>query len=346
MKIIFTLILFLSTIFAQTTLCYKNNILESEIDKNVLLDGGECLSSYSRKDMIRDGWKLTNYKSVQKDDKYNHIFIFSKPDNTDVRVLPKLYYKKRYTQIHSLDAVNKTAKINMAYLTVGQSGVITKKVDNNYIIVSYGTVINSDKSGSVIKYKKHELLQQDAIPTTKLQPENGDIFVLNHLYNTSLLIVPNTKAKKLILENYRRQNFLSEDFFASYLKLHNTPIPTRTDIQNFCTTQQIGTIYFVIKNNLYIVDALSFQIIDTIDIPVNSSVTQMPFLTKIEDIEDGFFSGDFGLDTIAELASKINLYDPDYDPSGNSKKSEVEELDKDAKFDDYNKHYLNMLGKL
>jgi len=346
LKIILTLILFLSTIFAQTTLCYKNDTLENTLDKDVLLDGGECLSSYSRKDMIRDGWKLTSSNFIQKGDKYNHIFVFAKEDTSNVRVLPKLYYKKTYTKIEQ--TTQNTAKINLAYLKVGQSGAIVKKVGDKYLIVSSATVIDSNKNGSTIKFIDIDLLKQEALPTSTLTPSNGDTFVLNHLYNTSLLIVPNTKAKKMIIENYNKQNFLSEDFFASYLKLTNTPIPLKKDIQDFCQKQQIGTVYIVVRNNLYILDALSFTIIDTIDIAVNDGRTQMPFYTKIEEIEEGIFGGDFGLGTVIELASKINLYDPDYNPNENktNTKQEVEQIDPNEKFDDYNKHYLNMLGKL
>lgn len=346
MKIIVTLILFLSTFFAQTTLCYKNDVLENTIDKEVLLDGGECLSSYSKKDMIRDGWKLTSSNSVKKDGKYNHIFIFSKQDNTNGRVLPKLYYKKTYTKISQ--TTQSTAKINLAYLKVGQSGAVVKKVGDKYLIVSSATVINSNKEGSTIKFIDIDLLKQKALPTSTLTPSNGDTFVLNHLYNTSLLIVPNTKAKKMILQNYKKQNFLSEDFFASYLKLTSTPIPLKEDILKFCKKNQIGTIYIVVKNKLYILDALSFTIIDTIDIAVNDNRTQMPFYTNIQDIEGGLFNSNFGLDTVMKFVSKLNLYDPNYNANEKTtqKVTKVEKIDPNAKYNDYNKHYLNMLGKL
>jgi len=346
LKIIVTLILFLSTIFAQTTLCYKNDVLENTINKEVLLDGGECLSSYSKKDMIRDGWKLTSTNFAKKDGKYNHIFIFSKKNESNIRVLPKLYYKKTYTKISQ--TTQKTARISLAYLKVGQSGAIVKKVGDKYLIVSYATVINSNKEGSTIKFIDIDLLQQEALPTSTLTPSNGDTFVLNHLYNTSLLIVPNSKAKKMILQNYKKQNFLNEDFFASHLKLTNTPIPLKKDILEFCKKQQIGTIYMVVKNKLYILDALSFTIIDTIDIAVNDSKTQMPFYTKIEDIEGGLFNSNFGLDTVMKFVSKLNLYDPNYNSNEKTtqKVNKIEKIDPNAKYDNYNKHYLNMLGKL
>lgn len=346
MKIIFTLVLFLSTIVAQTTLCYKNSTLEATIENDVLLDGGECLSSYSKKDMIRDGWKLTSYNSVKKEDKYNHIFVFSKQDTSTVRTLPKLFYKKTYTKIY--DTTIDTAKIDLAYLKVGQSGAIVQQVGDKYLIVSSATVIDSNKDGSTIKFIDIDLLKQEALPTSTLKPKEGDTFVLNHLYNTSLLIVPNSKAKKMILENYKKQNFLSEDFFASYLKLEHTPIPSKEDITDFCKNQQIGTIYIVIKNQLYIVDALSFAIIDTIDVAVNDSRTQMPFYTKIEEIESSMFDIDFTLGTVTNFVKKLNLYDPDYKPNENQyeKPKDPALLDKNAKIDDYNQHYLNMLGKL
>lgn len=346
MKIIFTLILFISTILAQTTLCYKNNTLEASIDKNVLLDGGECLSSYSKKDMIRDGWKITSYKSIKKGDKYTHIFVFSKKDKSGARVLPQLYYKKTYAKISNTTAT--TATIHLAYLKIGQSGAIVKKIDDNYLIVSYAVVIKSNKNGSTIKFIDVDLLKQKALPTSTLKPQNQDTFVLNHLYNTSLLIVPNFKAKKLILESYKRQNFLSEDFFASYLKVNHTPIPSKKDIMDFCKKQQIGTIYFVIKNNLYIVDALSFAIIDTINVPINNPKTQMPFLTEVKDIQNSIFDIHFKLNTIMKFIKKLNLYDPNYNANDtqNKKVNTTTVINKNENFDDYNSYYLHMLGKL
>ena len=137
-----------------------------------------------------------------------------------------------------------------------------------------------------------KVLLQDAIPTTKLRPVDGDSFILNHLYNTSLLIVPNETAKQSVQELYKNQNFLSEDFFAAYLKLINKPVPTKETFLAFAQKQQIGTLFIVVQNNLFIVDSLSFKVLDTILIDNKDNSTNVPFLTKIDQIETGLWSFD------------------------------------------------------
>ncbi len=115
---------------------------------------------------------------------------------------------------------------------------------------------------------------------------------MNHLYKASLLIVPNAAAKKVIYQNFPKQNFMSEDFFAFYLKVNNTPVPKKEDLIDFCNTHQIGTIFIVVKNKLYVIDSLSFKTIDEIYVDINDPSTELPFLTKINEIEKGFW--DFG----------------------------------------------------
>ncbi len=188
------------------------------------------------------------------------------------------------------DLTEKTAKINISNLIVGQSGVVLKEIDGNTIILSRAFVQQSNETGSIIEFIDKKILFQDAIVTSLLKPSNNDKFVLNHLYNTSLLIVANQEAKKSVQKLYPKQNFLNEDFFALDLKLNNTPIPTQEIITEFAQAQQIGTIFIVVQNNLFIVDSLTFKVIHTSQIKNEETETMVPFLTKINDIKSTIFS--------------------------------------------------------
>jgi len=205
--------------------------------------------------------------------------------------------------IEIFDVTNQTAKINVTNLNSGHSGIIIKKIDNNSLIITQAVVIKSNNINSTIKFIKKDILPQDAIPKTNLQPSEGDQFILNHLYKTSLLIVPNQAAKNKILEIYPNQNFLSEDFFAAHLKVTNNPLPTKKVISDFAQSQQIGTIFIVIDDKLFILDSISFKIIDRLNIPYNDPTTNVPFLTKIKDIKKSLW--DFG-------DNKINNYNKYY----------------------------------
>ena len=196
------------------------------------------------------------------------------------------------------DVTKNQAKIDIKNLKLGQSGIIVNQNDKNHIIIKQAIITQSNSDYSTITFINQDILIQDAIPTTKLKPSKNDKFVLNHLYQTSLLIVPNLKAKKEIYSLYKNQNFLNEDFFASYLKLISEPTPAKENIVDFTKKQQIGTIFVVVKNKLYIVDALSFKVIDTIDLQNNDKSTNSPFLTKINEIQRGFW--DFGPEKIED----------------------------------------------
>lgn len=190
------------------------------------------------------------------------------------------------------DVTQNTANINIPNLSLGQSGVVVTNIEDNSIILAQAIVTQSSAENSVIEFIDKKVLLQDAIPTTTLKPKNGDEFILNHLYNTSLLIVPNEKAKQSVKKLYSEQNFLNEDFFASYLKLINTPIPSKKTFLNFSQKQQIGTLFIVVQNNLFIVDSLSFKILDTVLIENDDATTNVPFLTKVNEIKTGLWSFD------------------------------------------------------
>lgn len=203
--------------------------------------------------------------------------------------------------IEIFDVTPTSAKINITNLNLGHSGIIVKKIENNTIIITQAIVVKSNSTNSTIQFIDTKLVPQTAIPTTKLIPENGDKFILNHLYKTSLLITPNLKAKNNVNELYPNQNFLSEDLFAAHLKIIQAPIPNKEIISNFAQSQQIGTIFIVLKNKLYILDSISFKIIETISLTYNDDSTNVPFLTKIKDIKLGFW--DFGDEKIEDYNS-------------------------------------------
>ncbi len=181
--------------------------------------------------------------------------------------------------------------IKATALIAGQSGVIIRTIDKkNSIIISYATVISSSASQTTLSIDLDKsILKQDALPTFKSKVKDGDTFILNHLYSSSLLIVPNFETSQYIKEKYPKQNFLNPDIFASYLKINDQPTPSQTDIQTFCTKQDIGTIYIVIAQKLYILDVNSFTTINTLEISDSQKDSQSPFFTKVKDIEQGFW---------------------------------------------------------
>ena len=306
MKLLLLFLFFLSSIVAETTLCYKKNTTSISLDKTALLNGTDCQGKLSILTMGKNNWEVSDTKVIKENEFYNHIVIFTKKSKDDITntFSKSTYYSKVFNkidlnakQVKIYDLSRNTARIKIKNLKIGQSGaVIHHSTKEDSIIIAIAEVIETNSEYSTIRITKKSILKQDAIPTSKYIASKGDTFILNHMYSSSLLIVPNSKAKAMVVLNYPNQKFLSEDFFASYLKVINTPILNKKNIINFAKSQQVGTIFIVIKNTLYVKDALTFKTIDKIALNINDSTTKVPFYSKIMKIEKGLL--DFGDDKI------------------------------------------------
>jgi dihydroxyacetone kinase-like predicted kinase len=181
------------------------------------------------------------------------------------------------------------ATINIGQLQIGQSGVVIHKFKNNKsIILTNASVVSSNNNQSVIRFLSNKILEQNSISNTNIVATNGDEFILNHMYSVSLLIVPNYESYTSVMKKYKN-NFIDSELFASFLKINNNPTPSKDDIMKFTLQNNIATIYFVIQNKLYIIDALTFKIIQTKKLDIKNTKTQVPFYTKIDKFEKSFF---------------------------------------------------------
>jgi len=211
---------------------------------------------------------------------------------------------------YTIEKVTKTtALIHKGSLKIGQSGIIVHNfIANKSIILTKASVISSDENKSIIKFIDTDILKQDSIVNTNLKPQNGDDFVLNHLYKVSLLIAPNFDAYRGISYAYSN-NFIDSELFAAYLKVNNIPVPNKKDFQDFLNKNNIGTLYIVVDKKLYIIDALTFKILQIRNLKLKNTKTTVPFYTNINEIKTSAFNW-FGQE----------------------------------KIEDYNKYYLKLIG--
>lgn len=198
-----------------------------------------------------------------------------------------------------LTTVNQNiATISVGNLKVGQSGIIVHNTKNSSLIIANAIVQSSSKKESTLILSESDILIQSALPTSNQKAKTGDIFVLNHMYHSSLLIVPNHEASKKIKELYPNQKFLNPDIFAAHLKITSLPVPTFRDIQSFCKSYNIGTIFIVVNNQLYVIDTNSLHTLYTTKLSISDETTQSPFFTKITDIKTNLL--DLGADKIKD----------------------------------------------
>lgn len=92
-----------TTIFAQTTMCFKEKHKSMTTIENIALDGGLCSSSKSVKDMKKEGWAIDDIKIENTSNGKNYIYIFKKDqilvsnlnqDELEERIIQKLEKRK------------------------------------------------------------------------------------------------------------------------------------------------------------------------------------------------------------------------------------------------------------
>lgn len=284
---------------AKTTICYKKGWETPSSIETVKLDGGECKSEKSLKDMQKAGWyiKDIDIKSADKGLDYNYILSDINPVIIDKELTSTNDLTKEIDvqiQISKLSNVsNEKATISIGNLKIGQSGIIQHRYKNgNEIIISSAYVISSNANSSIVKFIPFLDLSQNAIPTSNRVVANDDIFTLNYMYDQSLLITPNIDAFRSVRSKFTDNNFVHSDIFGAYLKSEYRPLPSRKMIQEFAISQNMGTIFIVIKSDLYVIDSRTFAILNKQKIANISSKTQMPFYTRVENIESNLFTTD------------------------------------------------------
>ena len=277
---------------ADTTICYKKDWKSPSTIETTKLDGGVCNGELSYEDMLKKGWNLKDMR-IKRSNKgltYSYILTNEKIVNiNNTTFMDNKYTKLDYTPIATRisNVTNKNATINIGNLRIGQSAIIQHRYqDSKSLIVSNAYVTKSNATNSTLKFISFLDIKQNAIPTSNRKPVNGDVAILNYLYDASLIIAPSQDAFTATRAKYRDNNFLHSDMFGAKLKIEREPLPSKEIIQKFAIEQNIGTIFFVIASKVYIVDAKTFAILDEDTISYNFVENErMPFYTRVEKIE-------------------------------------------------------------
>lgn len=353
-KTIITTILasaFAQGLSAQTSICYKNNWTSPSTIETVELEGGVCKGEFSYKQMQEKGWRLRDIKITKGEDKglnYSYILTNEKLVNIDnsefmENKFSKLEYKPLVTRLQNVNGENAT--INIGNLRVGQSAVIQHNFENGKrMLVSNAYVTASNSNSSQLKLMPFLDLKQNALPTSNRKAIDGDIAIVNYMYDSSLIVAPSRDAFIATREKYKDNNFLHSDLFASRLKTDGEPLPSKETIQDYAISQNLGTIFFVIDSTIYVVDTKTFAILQKDNISYNFvEDKQMPFYTRVEKIEKNLIST---LTNVKEWLGFIDSF------LGDDKRSEEEVLLEDEidsgeltiNGEIYNNYYKTILG--
>lgn len=334
---------------AQTTMCFKKEWSSPSTITQTKMSGGECKEQYSIDDMTKNGWYIQDIKIESSKKGMNYTYIL-----TDIKekVMPTYSYKSKnetitipsfdikYLKISNVS--NNTATVNIGNLKVGQSGIITHNYSNTQsLVVSNATVISSNDNNSKLLLTKFDDLKQDALPTSNRKAQNGDTFILNYLYNASMLIAPNIESFKKVRNVFIKHNFLHSDILAIYLKNNGKKDVTKELLQNFAKEQNIGTIFIALDGKIHILDAKSFTIIGTHYLSFDYLNQQMPFYTRIDSLDTYVWAIDFNIDFIKDIYTVVKDHLLDEEEEKELAKEKIkEELDMTL----YSNYYKKLLG--
>lgn len=302
--------------YTENTVCYKNDWTSPSTIETTPMNGGECQGQYSIKEMKTKGWRILDIKIDSSQNKLNYKYLLTNAEintslttsedtvSTTQEETKKLSFKAFGLKIDNLKD-NKTT-IDIGNLIIGQSGIAIHLHDKEKkLIVANAKVISSNENNSIVEFSEFDDLKQDALPLSKRKVAIGDILALNYLYTSSLLIAPTQETFQAVRKNFKFNNFLHSDIFASSLKNEEEPLPSKKTIQDFAIKQNLGTIFIIVDDKVNVIDTKTFTILTTYKINYNDEDSKLPFYTRIEKIEESVFNSlsnisvsDFSIDSL------------------------------------------------
>jgi len=294
-----------SNLMAEETICFKNGVDKPSTIEDTALEGDICKGKLTVNDMKSNGWDVLDIKITSSQNKFNYSYYFYKENHSSAKPVSTTSNATLQTNVTADFSIkpigskitnlqDNKSTINIGNLIVGQTGIVVHIYDNDKRqIISNAKVISSNANSSVVEFFPFDDLLQEALPTSNRQVSINDVLVLNYMYNSSLLIAPSLDSFQAVRSNFKSNNFIHSDIFAAKLKVENKPFPTKEDIQNFAISQNLGTIFFVLDNKVFIVDTKTFTILATYAFAYENGEKQMPFYTRVEEIEGSIFDFSF-----------------------------------------------------
>ena len=189
------------------------------------------------------------------------------------------------SQVHK----NSISVASSAAVAIGSTGVIIQSftADHKTIIASV-EVIKKEAGKMILALSPFNAIAQEALPNYSITPKVGDEVILNFLYNKALAIVPNADTYKIVTQSYEDFTWTHPDILAASLSINYTPEPSKETFKEACTQHNIGLLLIAVNGKGHFVDCQSFKILQTIPLPIASSI-QTPFYSRLETIKGRVF---------------------------------------------------------
>lgn len=174
------------------------------------------------------------------------------------------------------------------YIQIGSSGVVLHKFGVDESIIARASVIEKNGNSAKVRFEVFDMLAQRAFPLPGVVPEQGDIILLNYLYDRSLIVVPNKEIYEEVVKAFPKMTFIHPDIVGAYLSYEYKPNPSRNDFRKMCAQSAAGVIFFGLDGKGVFADCQSFKILKEYKTG-EVSYYQLPFYTRVADIDTVFW---------------------------------------------------------
>jgi len=111
-----------TALFAQTTMCFKENHSSMATIESTPLDGGLCSSTKSLTDMKKEGWSVDDIKIEDSTSGKNYIYILKKEAHALSKMDEEKLEQRIMQRLEKRQKQEKQAKITQFKLTMSKSG--------------------------------------------------------------------------------------------------------------------------------------------------------------------------------------------------------------------------------
>jgi len=117
------------------------------------------------------------------------------------------------------------------------------------------------------------------------------------------LIAPSEEIYHRITRSVKNLQWVHPDIFATILSFNGHPTPLREDFTRLSIETSVGLIFIYLDEKLFTVDARSFKILTITDAKLKQDSTQLPFYTRVEEIDAAWWG---------EGSDELESYEPYY----------------------------------
>jgi hypothetical protein len=169
--------------------------------------------------------------------------------------------EKAELTVVSIDSDGRGALLKGEAVQKGATGIIVTAINNNKnTIVASMVALNSGNEVKV-RFETMTDLAQDALPRALILPKAGDR-ALFYLFDDRSVIIAKNQADYQKVAASEAKTWVHPDVFAALLAKDRIGEPKAKHFASFCKLYSVGSVYFAIKDKVYVTDCQSMEVLE------------------------------------------------------------------------------------